>query len=104
MPTIKENFEISGLLKSIYNEMEISPVGILKNYALNLVYSRIHKYEAENLHFEKKYSCKFAEFKQKIESMENEENFEWEDDLMDWEFVVENLKHWQKKVQELQSE
>lgn len=28
--------------------------------------------------------------------MENEENFEWEDDLMDWEFAVENLSVWQR--------
>lgn len=104
MPLIKDNLEISGLLKSIYKEMEISPVGILRNYALNLVYSRAHKYEAENMHFEKKYGCKFSEFKQKIESMKNDENFEWEDDLMDWEFAVENLKYWQEKIQDIRNE
>ena len=29
--------------------------------------------------------------------MEKEENFEWEDDLMDWEFAFENFRYWQKK-------
>jgi len=33
--------------------------------------------------------------------MRNVENFEWEDDLMDWEFAVENLELWRKKVQEI---
>ena len=41
----------------------------------------------------------FREFEVRIENMENEENFEWEDDLMDWKFAVENLIYWQKKEQ-----
>ncbi len=100
---LKEKFEIPDKLKNIYRDMEISPVGLLENYALNLVYSKIHKYEAENMYFEKKYGCVFEEFKHKVESVKNEENFEWEDDLVDWEFAAENLKYWQKKAQELQS-
>ena len=36
--------------------------------------------------------------------MEDEEHFEWEDDLNDWEFVVENLKYWKQKLDGLQSE
>jgi len=34
---IKGKFEISAMLKNIYTEMEVSPVGLLKNYALNLI-------------------------------------------------------------------
>ena len=34
--------------------------------------------------------------------MEHEENFEWEDDLMDWEFAVENLTLWRKRLREIQ--
>ncbi|PIQ94176.1 MAG: hypothetical protein COY75_03815 [Nitrospirae bacterium CG_4_10_14_0_8_um_filter_41_23] len=97
----RERFEIPDKLKNIYREMEISPAGLLKNYALNLVYGKIQKCEAENIFFEKKYGCTLREFKQKIKKMKNEENFEWEDDLMDWEFAVENVRYWQKKAQEL---
>jgi hypothetical protein len=100
----REKFEISDTLENIYREIEISPVSLLKNYALNLVYGKIHKYEAESRYFEKKYSCSFAEFKHKAENMLDEENFEWEDDLMDWEFADENLRYWQKKAQDIQSE
>ncbi len=100
----KENLEISDTLKNIYREMEVSPVGLLKNYALSLIYNKIHKYEAESMYFSKKYGCTFEEFKHKVDSMKGEERFEWEDDLMDWEFAAENLIYWQKKAKEIQSE
>lgn len=104
MPHLKEEFEIPNKLKDIYREMEVSPMGLLKNYALTLIHGKIHKYEVENMHFEKKYGCTFEEFRHKVEGMRNEENFEWDDDLMDWEFAVENIKYWQKKAQELTGE
>lgn len=101
---MKEDFEIPDKLKDIYRDMEVFPVGILKKYALNLIHSKIQKYEAETSVFEKKYGQTFEEFKRKIESMENEEHFAWEDDLNDWEFVFENLKYWRQKAKELQGE
>ncbi len=93
-----ESVEIPKFLFAFYQEAAISPADLLRNYALNHILSKIHKYEAENNHFIKKYSCKFKEFRVKIKNMENEENFEWEDDLMDWEFAVENLAVWKKQT------
>ncbi len=101
---IKKDFEIPDELMSIYQEMEVSPVGLLKNYALNLVHGKIHKYEVEKSCFEKKYGQSLEDFGRKVDATENEENFEWEDDLKDWEFAVENLKYWKKKAAELQWE
>ncbi|MCP4108637.1 MAG: hypothetical protein GY749_24325 [Desulfobacteraceae bacterium] len=98
--TINEKIELPASLANIYREMEISPLILLRNYALNYVHTMIHKYEVENISFEKKYGCLFHEFKSKLDDMENEENFEWEDDLMDWEFVDENLGLWKKKLEE----
>ncbi|MBI5416972.1 hypothetical protein HZA55_03350, partial [Candidatus Poribacteria bacterium] len=70
---------------------------------LNQVYSKIHKYDNENIHFSKKYNCSFEEFNHKIDLMNDKENFDWEDDLMDWKFAFENLKYWQKKAKEIQT-
>ncbi len=92
-----ESLEIPKFLLTFYQEAAISPADLLKNYAMNHILSKIHKYEAENNLFKKKYSCNFKEFKDRIEHMENEENFEWEDDLMDWEFAVKNLALWKRK-------
>jgi len=44
--------------------------------------------------------CAYYQFKDKLESMENEENFQWEDDLMDWQFAVENMHYWKNKLKE----
>ena len=84
--------------------MEISPIRLLTNYALSFIHSKIHKYEVENLCFEKKHKVTFEEFRQKLENMREDENFQWEDDLLDWKFAYENLKYWQKKAKELQNE
>ncbi|CAN2041104.1 conserved hypothetical protein [Candidatus Magnetomoraceae bacterium gMMP-15] len=97
-------FNMPELLVNFYNEMAISPISLLKNYALNMIYSKIHKYEAENSYFTKKYNCTFHELKHRVDRMENEEIFEWEDDLMDWEFAAENLNLWRKKKQEFEAE
>ena len=91
--------QVPQSLLNIYKDAAIQPLGLLQNYALNLIHGKIHKYEAEDAHFRKKHSCDFQVFKTRIEAMENEENFEWEDDLMDWAFAVENLSVWWEKEQ-----
>jgi hypothetical protein len=98
------SFQIPEKLIAIYKKMEISPVGILNSYALNLISNKVQKYELENKYFEKKYLCSFHEFKNKIEGMKDDENFVWEDDLMDWEFAVENFELWQKTIKEIKNQ
>lgn len=68
------------------------PLMLLKNYALTQIYTHIQKFEAENRYFEHKYGYPFEAFRAKVEGMENVENFEWEDDLLDWEFAATNLE------------
>ncbi|QTA84597.1 hypothetical protein [Desulfonema magnum] len=97
------NIQVPELLSDVCKEMAITPVGLIQNYVLTQIQGKIHKYEAEDASFRKKYACEFKEFRAKIEGMENEENFEWEDDLMDWEFAVENLTLWRKREKEVRS-
>jgi hypothetical protein len=105
MPTkVESNLRLPANLKKIYGELDISPVSLLRNYALNHIFAKIQKYEAESMVYERKYRDTFEAFKEKVESMENEEDFAREDDLMDWEFVVANLKYWREKAHELASE
>ncbi len=101
---LKEEFEIPDKLKDIYRKIEVSPVGILRNYALNLIHSKIQKYEAESAFYEKKHGCKLEKFRVRVEDLKEQENFEWEDDLKDWEFASINLKYWQEKLLEIQGE
>lgn len=94
-----ETVQIPGMLLHLYQEMAISPVNLLKNYALTQIYPQIQKYETEKRYFERKYGCQFQEFQANVAQMEQAENFEWEEDLMDWEFAIENLHLWQSRAQ-----
>ncbi len=98
-----KTLEIPAALAHLYQELAISPEMLLKNYALTHIYAMVQKYEVENTYFEGKYRCGFFNFQAKIEAMAAEENFEWEDDLLDWEFVMENLNLWAKKAGKLSS-
>ena len=97
----EETLCIPVTLGKVYQEMNLSPVELLRNYALNQIHARIHKYEAERSFFESKHKNSYEAFRDLIESMEGEENFEWEEDLMDWEFAMVNLSYWQGKAREI---
>ena len=101
------------LLKKIWNSWRIdeylSRDGSITSKFTNKLCTKprqckIHKYEVEKSCFEKKHGQSLEDFRRKVDAMENEENLEWEDDLNDWEFAVENLKYWKGKAAELQSE
>ncbi len=97
---LSKNLDLKTL-ENIYNEIGLSLILPLKVYAETFITSKIHKYETENLFFEKKYNCFFEVFKRKIENIENEEDFEIEDDLMDWEFAIKNLEYWNEQLKRL---
>ncbi len=98
--TQSARFEIPDALVRLYKDMSVSPVMLLKNYALTYISGIIQKFDIENRSFEQKYRCTLAEFQTQLDAMEDEENFEWEDDVMDWEFAVENLRLWtQRKIE-----
>ena len=103
-PTQSTTMSIPETLSKLYTEMAISPLVILKEYALTHIHTTIQKLDLENRSFEQKYGCTFHEFQARLEAMENEENFSWEDDLMDWEFAKENLTLWTKRKEELEAE
>ena len=105
MPTkVESSLRIPANIRKVYGELDVSPVGLLKNYALNHIQAKVQKYEAENLSYQGKHKSTFEAFKKKVRLMKNEEDFAWENDLMDWEFAVINLKYWKKKAQELAAE
>ena len=97
-----ETVNIPTALAHLYHEMAISPMILLKNYALTQIYTSIQKYLVESRYFETKYGCSFAEFQAKLAAMDNAEHFEWEDDALDWEFAVENLRLWEQRAQEVE--
>jgi hypothetical protein len=101
---VEGTLHIPAAIRKVYSEIDISPVSLLKNYALSHIHGRIQKYEAENMFYERKYKSTFEAFKREVESTENEEDFDRDDDLMDWEFAVTNLSYWREKARELAAE
>jgi len=65
--------------------------------------AKYSEYLAEHLEFERKYQMDFPFFQEMTDRQTNEENFEQEDDLMDWRFAYEGLRYWAKKIEELKS-
>ncbi len=78
---------------NVFKSFGISDVqSIIKNEAIMLLLSKESKYQAEYDSFKNRYNSEFAAFKQKIEAS-GKEDFEVEDDLMDWEFADNALKN-----------
>jgi len=74
---------------------------VLREHAVLVALSKVSRYEAECSGFISKHGQEFEAFRARIEAMENEENFEAEDDLLDWEFAHRALMRWRDRAQEL---
>ncbi len=74
----------------------------IKNQALLMLMAKIEKFEAENRRFEAKYHSSFNEFKINMEEMRGMEDFEKEDDYLDWRFAVEAKDRLYKQKLELE--
>ncbi len=70
---------------------------------LLLAQSQYADYLSEIRKFEKKYRMSFEYFQKKMENTMYEEDFEKEDDYMDWKFAQDGACHWKEKIAELSS-
>ena len=93
--------EIREEVKDVFQSFGISDVGtILENEAIMMLLAKESKYRAEYNMFKNKYNSEFEDFKKKVESS-GKENFDVEDDLMDWEFAANALKTIEEKKRAL---
>ncbi len=74
---------------------------VLREYLILTGLSKMSRYEAEYARFERKYGESLESFRDMFSQKHNEEDFEQEDDLMDWEFVNAALNWWQSRIPEL---
>ena len=75
----------------------------VKDQALLLLMAKIEKYDAENRIFEAQYNMSYKIFHEKIEALQNEENFYYEDDYLDWRFANEAGERLKKQKMELEN-
>ncbi|MFQ5637921.1 MAG: hypothetical protein ACE5IR_07975 [bacterium] len=59
--------------------------------------AKISKYQAEINRFMNKYNTSFDIFEKQLLQQKNEENFEKEDDYLDWKFSEEAFRIWEKR-------
>jgi hypothetical protein len=84
--------EIKEEVKEVFQGFGITNIGtILENEAIMMLLTKESKYRAEYNLFKNKYNSEFEDFKKKVESS-GKEDFDVEDDLMDWEFAANALK------------
>jgi hypothetical protein len=92
------NATLKATIDEILKEAGISSeVEALKNQAWMITLAKIEKYQAEINQYQKKYNINFEGFKKQLLNRRNEEDFEQEDDYLDWRFAQEALKIWQER-------
>jgi hypothetical protein len=71
------------------------------NHAKLLTLGKIEEYKNMITFYEKKYGMKFKQFEKKVKNSKVE-NFEHEDDLLDWRFAVEAVSMYKKELTALE--
>lgn len=77
-------------------------VDFLRQSAYWVVLGKLAKYEAEIRLFESKYSCTFEEFENRLHSQDEAEDFEAEEDYLDWKYAHELHRQWQVRKEILE--
>ncbi len=98
MNTLVVKEELLGIIR----ELGFSGVKeVLEEHLVMEIESRISSFEQEVAHFERKYGKPFEEIKR--EYGDRGENFEIYEDLMAWQFAMEGLGYWKRRLEELKS-
>ena len=93
--------QIKDAVDDVFRSFGISDVSaILENEAIMMLLTKESRYRAEYNQLKKKYNSEFEDFKTKVEAS-GKEDFEVEDDLMDWEFAANALKMIEEKKRNL---
>ncbi len=87
MYTININDELGYLL----NKENINPESALKEYVTLELLNKRDKYFSQIKAFESKYRAQFKEVEKQTHNKKNEEDFQKEEDLMEWEFAINSL-------------
>ncbi len=88
-------------IAEILNKTGQTEAMILREYLILTGLSKLSHFEAECARFERKYGESLESFRDILSQKKNEEDFEQEDDLMDWEFADAALNWWQSRISEL---
>ncbi len=89
--------------EGIINQLGFKDIkSFVKSQALLMMMAKIDKYESEDKFFERKYRMSFEDFRHKMEETKEKEDFEEEDDYLDWRFAKEVLEGLRRQKQALE--
>lgn len=74
---------------------------LLQGWALMASMAKLEQFEGECEFFRNKYRLPFEEFERTVHAGNGQENFEYEQDLEDWEFAMPAREWWRSRVEEL---
>lgn len=74
----------------------------LRQSAYWVILGKLAKYEAEIHGFESKYACTFEEFESRLQRQDEAEDFEAEDDYLDWKYAHELYHQWKVRKEILE--
>ena len=77
-------------------------VAVLREHFIMMGLAKLSRHEAQCVLFEKKYNESLDSFQARMQE-EGKENFEEEDDLMDWEYADAALQWWKAQIEEIKS-
>lgn len=80
---------------------EVDRKNLLKEMSLLIALSKKDKYQLECQKFEQKYGADFHAFEKELHTVKNQEDYQKENDLDDWEFALASLNWWEQRIEEL---
>jgi len=80
-----------------------SEMEAMRDLAITIALSKLHSHERECERFRRKYGRSFEQMQRDVQRQEAQEDFQVEDDLLDWEYAWQALKHWQQRLDVLQN-
>lgn len=80
---------------------EMNKDDLVKEISLLIALSKRDKYRLECNKFQQKYQMSFENFERLLHSQKNQEDYDKESDLDDWEFAISSQRWWEKRIEEL---
>lgn len=78
-----------------------NPEAAALEVSLTVALAKVSQYERECFGFRRKYSESLESFRERVQDVIGAEDFNIEDDLVDWEFAERALALWQQRVEVL---
>ncbi|MFB6274066.1 MAG: hypothetical protein ABEL51_14345 [Salinibacter sp.] len=104
MPTDADPEKLRETIAAVLTEGGYaSETEAMRDLSLTIALAKVSTYERECRRFQRKYGRSFEELRDQVERQTGDEDFQVDDDLLDWEFASRALTHWRNRLHVLQN-